>query len=141
MSTSHFSSQEIRAAAEAHTELGPEYHDAVVESFLAKVEKEIEARVDARLAAARPSRRQQLDPAILAKRRLALKHKALGSVAAAIPFSFVSLFAHGITGNGSSIGPWRTTIVLLAVTWILIAVVYGVRAFRLLPSRSARDHS
>src|SRR5262249_43909761 len=47
MSTSRLSSQEIRAAAEAHRELGPEYHDAVVESFLAKVEREIEARVDA----------------------------------------------------------------------------------------------
>jgi hypothetical protein len=94
MSTSSLSSQEIRAAAEAHRELGPEYHDAVVESFLAKVEKEIEARVDARLAASPPARRRQLDAATLAKRRLALKHKALGSVAAAIPFSFVSLWVH-----------------------------------------------
>jgi hypothetical protein len=55
MSATPLSSQEIRAAAEAHRELGPEYHDAVVESFLAKVEKEIEARVE-RLAASAPAR-------------------------------------------------------------------------------------
>jgi hypothetical protein len=74
---------------------------------------------------------RQLDPATLAKRRLALKHKALGSAAAAIPFSVVSLFAHGITGNGASIGPWTTTVVFIAVAWILIAVVYVVCALRL----------
>ena len=42
MSTKPLSSEEIRAAAAVHRELGPEYHDAVVESFLAKVEKEID---------------------------------------------------------------------------------------------------
>ena len=40
---------EIRAAAAVHSELGPEYQDAVVDSFLDKVGKEIDARVDARL--------------------------------------------------------------------------------------------
>ena len=44
--------EEIRAAAAAHRELGPEYSDAVVASFLEKVEEEIAARVGARLAAA-----------------------------------------------------------------------------------------
>ena len=41
---------EIRAAAETHRELGPEYQSAVIESFLDKVSREIDARVDARLA-------------------------------------------------------------------------------------------
>ena len=45
---------EIRAAAAAHDELGPEYSDAVVASFLEKVEEEITARVDARFAETRP---------------------------------------------------------------------------------------
>ena len=45
------SAQDIRAAAEVHAELGPDYGDAVVESFLAKLDKQIEARVDERLAA------------------------------------------------------------------------------------------
>jgi hypothetical protein len=42
---------EIRAAAGAHHELGPDYQPAVIESFLEKVGREIDARVDARLAA------------------------------------------------------------------------------------------
>lgn len=138
MSTSHLSSQEIRAAAETHHELGPEYHDAVVESFLAKVEKEINARVDARLAASPPARSRQLDAATLAKRRLALKYMAVGSVAAAIPFTFVSLWAHGIPGR-AAIGDWTDTSIV--VMWVLIGVIYGVCAFRLLPLRSDRDDS
>ena len=52
MSTSPLSPQEIRAAAETHKELGPEYSDAVVESFLERVDREIAARVDARLGPA-----------------------------------------------------------------------------------------
>ncbi len=44
------SADEIRAAAETHRELPPEYESAVIESFLAKVDREIDARVDARLA-------------------------------------------------------------------------------------------
>lgn len=44
------SADEIRAAAETHRELPPEYQSAVIESFLAKVGGEIDARVDARLA-------------------------------------------------------------------------------------------
>ena len=132
MSTSNLSSQEIRAAAETHRELGPDYHDAVVESFLAKVEKEIEARVDARLAASPSPRRRQLDAATLAKRRLALRYMALGSGAAAIPLSFVTLWVHG-TANYAAIGPWTGTVVSLAVVWILIGAVYAACALRLMP--------
>ena len=56
MSTSPLSPQEIRAAAEAHKELGPEYSDAVIESFLERVDREITARADERL---RPVFREQ----------------------------------------------------------------------------------
>jgi hypothetical protein len=62
MSESSLSAQDIRAAAEVHGELGPDYSDAVVESFLAKIDKQIEARVDARLAS-QPRRRKPVDPA------------------------------------------------------------------------------
>jgi hypothetical protein len=54
MGTSPLSPEDIRAAAGAHHELGPEYSDAVVASFLAKVDQEIAARVDERVAASRP---------------------------------------------------------------------------------------
>lgn len=50
MATSSLSSDELRAAAETHRELPPEYQTAVLESFLDKIGKEIDARVDARLA-------------------------------------------------------------------------------------------
>jgi hypothetical protein len=49
VNTSSFSSEEIRAAAHTHSELGPEYEGAVIESFLDKVGREIDARVDDRL--------------------------------------------------------------------------------------------
>ena len=49
------SSEEIRAAAETYSELGPGYRDAVIESFLEKVGGEIDARVAARLAALPPT--------------------------------------------------------------------------------------
>jgi hypothetical protein len=46
------SPDEIRAAAEIHREISPEYRDAVVDSFIDRVGKEIDARVDSRLSAA-----------------------------------------------------------------------------------------
>jgi hypothetical protein len=49
VNSSSFSAEEIRAAAHTHRELGPEYEGAVIESFLEKVGREIDARVDDRL--------------------------------------------------------------------------------------------
>ena len=50
MTTSSWTADEIRAAAETHRELPPEYQSAVIDSFLSKVDREIDARVDARIA-------------------------------------------------------------------------------------------
>lgn len=129
MSASQLSPEEIRAAAEAHRELGPEYHDAVVQSFLAKVEKEIDARVEARLADPRSAPRRQLDPATLAKRRQMLNHMALGSVVAAIPLSFV-IFANQWQQDAER---------AVVLVWIFIAAVYAACAVRLRPPRRDRD--
>ena len=60
MSTPPVSAQDFRAAAEAHRELGPEYSDAVVDSFLEKIEARLEERVNARLAELSPPRRRPL---------------------------------------------------------------------------------
>ena len=60
--SSSLSPEEIRAAAETHNDLGPAYRDAVIESFLDKVGREIDARVNARLVqqqAAQPSARDR----------------------------------------------------------------------------------
>jgi hypothetical protein len=132
MSSSPLSSQEIRAAAEAHRELGAEYHDAVVESFLAKIEKEIDARVEARLADPPPTRSRQLEPITLAKRRLALKYMTLGSAAAAIPLS-ITIF------RAEPFGPTGPKLLPIVLWWILFAAVYGAAAFLLRPSRRDRE--
>jgi hypothetical protein len=90
MSDSPLSRQEIYAAAAAHDELGPEYSDAVVASFLEKVDQEIDARVDARLA----GMRQPAPPAERDDLRTLLKGAAFGIGASGIAF-----FAVG--GNAS----------------------------------------
>jgi ferric-dicitrate binding protein FerR (iron transport regulator) len=51
MSDSPVGPDDIRAAAETYRELGPDYQSAVVASFLHRVDQEVEARVQARLAA------------------------------------------------------------------------------------------
>jgi hypothetical protein len=79
MGTSPLSPQDIRAAAGAHHELGPEYSDAVVASFIDKVDQEIAARVEERLAASRP-RARPVEPA---NRRALLKGFAMGVAASA----------------------------------------------------------
>jgi hypothetical protein len=68
------SPEDIRAAAGAHHELGPEYSDAVVASFLEKVDQEVAARVEERLAASRP-RARPVEPG---NRRALLKGFAFG---------------------------------------------------------------
>lgn len=129
MSASQLSPEEIRAAAEAHRELSPEYHDAVVQSFLAKVEKEIDARVEARLANSRPAPRRQLDPAILAKRRQMLNYTALGSVGAGIPLSFVVFSTQ-----------WQPDAERAVVlVWVLLVAVYAACAVRFRPPRRDRE--
>jgi hypothetical protein len=71
------SPEDIRAAAGAHHELGPEYSDAVVASFLERVDQEIAARVDERLAASRP-RARPVRPVEPENRRTLLKGFAIG---------------------------------------------------------------
>ena len=62
MTESPLSAGEFRVAAETHKELGPEYQDAVLDSFVDRVGREIDARVDARLAqaAAQPLAAQRM---------------------------------------------------------------------------------
>jgi hypothetical protein len=74
MGTSPLSPEDIRAAAGAHHELGAEYSDAVVASFLDKVDQVVAARVEERLAASRP-RARPVEPE---NRRTLLKGFAIG---------------------------------------------------------------
>jgi hypothetical protein len=79
MSTSPLSPEDIRAAAEVYQELGPEYSDAVVASFLDKVEREVAARVDTRLAAVPRAAAVSSD-----SRRMLIKGVAIGVTVSAV---------------------------------------------------------
>ena len=105
MSISSIGPEEIRAAAEVHAELAPEYRDAVVESFLDRVNKEIDERVDRRLAVLQQPAAPEPRPRSMA---LAITSMALG-----IPLTAV------VTGaaNGGS-----QTIELIVI-WLAIAVI------------------
>jgi hypothetical protein len=113
--TSPLSPEEIRAAAEVHSELGPQYSDAVVQSFLDKVDKEVEARIASRIAALPEERRSSHDPATLARRRAFAAGTAAGVVITGIPLSL--LVVHLAHSFQQPLGP------LLAI-WIVIGVIF-----------------
>jgi hypothetical protein len=102
---------EIRAAAETHRDLGPNYESAVIESFLDKVGREIDARVDARVAAAQQvSAAPAKSPAARERSAFAL---AVVSISLGIPLSAISVAAgtHPVGIGG------------LVVIWLAIAVI------------------
>lgn len=114
MSDSPLSPQDIRAAAAAHEELGPEYSDAVVASFLGKVEDEVAARVEARLAGAR----QPAPPASPDSRGTLLKGVGIGIG--------VSAFAVVAVGGNPDERLKRLLLVLLALA-VICTVSWTVR--------------
>jgi hypothetical protein len=111
------SPEEIRAAAEIHRELGPEYDKAVVESFLARLGPEIDARVDARVAqdtqaGGGPARGGPMSPAAL----------ALGSIGLGIPITAI------VSSSGSRpVGFMGVLVVWLAIAAINIAYTMYLR--------------
>ena len=107
---------EIRAAAAAHEELGPEYSDAVVASFLERIEEEIDARVDARMAEARPEAAAGQE-----SRRALWRGIAIGIV--------VGLFITVAVGGNPDEQLHRRVLVMGAVA-VTIAVTYAVGATR-----------
>lgn len=109
---------EIRAAAAAHDELGPEYSDAVVASFLDRVEEEITARVEARLAA--PPRAPQA-PAAEDSRRTLLRGIGIG-VAIGVFFMLV------IAGNTQE--PMHRLVLIMLALVVTFAVIYAVSQVR-----------
>lgn len=86
MSTSPVSPEDIRAAAEAHRELGPEYSDAVVAAFIEKVDREVAARVEARLASTARTRSARPEGS-----RPLLKGMAIGVCAGALTVAGIGL--------------------------------------------------
>jgi hypothetical protein len=116
MGTSPLDPQEIRAAAETHKELGPEYSEAVIESFLERVDREITARVDARLG---PVSREQ--PAQSNSRRTLLTGVTIGIFVTGVPSMMVAASASGVIASDE-----RQVLLIIAILW---AVAVGVAAF------------
>jgi hypothetical protein len=121
VATSSLSPDEIRAAAETHRELPPEYQSAVIDSFLDKIGREIEARVDARVGeyyrqGAPPKPRRQprgSSPAFL----------AVTSMVLGIP----------LTAIVATAGPHPVGLAGVLVVWAAIVVINIVYSSRFRP--------
>jgi hypothetical protein len=118
VSTSSFSPEEVRAAAEVHRELGADYQGAVVDSFLDKVGREIDARVDAKMAA----RQFAQPPAPAPKKPISPALVLLSTMVAGIPLSAIVV---GVGPNPA--GTAGLFIVWLAITVINVAYALGNR--------------
>jgi hypothetical protein len=116
---SPLSAEEIRAAAETHNEVGPVYRDAVIESFLDRVGREIDARVDARLTqqAAQPPERHRHGNSG-SPMALAIVSMVLG-----IPISAIVVAA-----GSHPVGFWGLLVVWIAIMAINIAYNAGYSA-------------
>lgn len=114
---------EIRAAAEVHSELGPDYRDAVVESFLEKIDKEVGARIDARLAATAHAAASEPEPASLVRKRTQFNGVVAGSA--------ITALASGAAVEWSVAYPGSSPVKALAVVWMVLAVAYLIYAWRL----------
>jgi len=98
-STSAIGPEDVRAAAEAHQELGSGYSDAVVASFIDKVDREVAARVEARLAGMRrPKPAKQRGRRRLLQRRVVRDAVAASAGALAVAGAFG---LHGLTTGGA----------------------------------------
>jgi hypothetical protein len=116
MSTSPLSPQEIRATAAAHQELGPEYSDAVIESFLERVDREITARVDARLQPV--PREQPVQPAQSNSRRTLLAGVAIGIFVTGVPSMAVAAGAGGVIP-----GDERSVLLIVGILWVIAVAI------------------
>jgi hypothetical protein len=141
MTTSPLSPDEIRAVAEVHQELGPDYSSAVVESFLEKIDSQIGARIDARIADLRlpadlsQARKGHPTAATLARRRTFLAGAAIGAVGAGAP---LTIFALGHLNYGGAGG--------LAAIWLVIALAFiagmaGAGALRSPPAHGRAEET
>jgi hypothetical protein len=125
MSDSPLSPEEIRVAAAVHHDLGPEYSDAVVASFLEKVDREVAARVEAQLAARR-------EPAALADAD-GRRNTMLQGIAIGIGISAMTAFVVG--GNPDE--RLHRMLWLLLIFIVLIGAAGAVRAGRRIRSSEA----
>lgn len=101
MNTSPVSPDDIRAAAAAQHELGPEYSDAVVAAFLERVDRAVAARVEARLAGMRQASARR------SNRRILLTGLAIGACSGALAtgLAVASLNSDAAPAPQGQVGP------------------------------------
>lgn len=116
MSTSPLSPQEIRAAAAARQELGPEYSDAVIESFLERIDQEITARLDARLGPVSPE--QPVQQVHSNGRRTLLTGVAIGIFITGLPSAMVAASAGGVIGKDET-----QVLFVVGILWVIAVAV------------------
>ena len=118
MNSPSLTPDEIRAAAAAHSDLGPEFQSAVIESFLDKVGREIDARVDARMWAAQPP------PAPMWAQPPPAPVKQSGGDRSAFALAVVSMaFGIPLTAIAVAAGTHPVGIGGVIVIWIALAVI------------------
>ncbi|NUW30998.1 hypothetical protein HTZ77_06130 [Nonomuraea sp. SMC257] len=101
---------ELRAAVAARRDLGPDFEDALIESFLDKMGKEVDRRVDERLAAV-PKAKD------LARRSKAADGQRLALAIVSLSLGTVATIA--LTLQAASVGA------ILGI-WFAIIVVNGI---------------
>ena len=116
-------SDEVRASAAAHRDLGPGYDAAVAEGLVERIGEEIDKRVDARLYSqapyqARPRRRPRREP-VPGRMGFGAVVLALGSMGMGIGATAAVLHPGAAPPGGVSGG----AAVLIALIWIVIGVV------------------
>ena len=85
---SHVARDDALAALSARRELGEEFEPAVVDAFVERVERGIDARIEARLAEVKPERGTDMTTVLV----------AVGSLACAIPLTAISASLTGVVG-------------------------------------------
>lgn len=126
------SPDDFRAAAEVHRELGPDYSDAVVESFFAKIDNEIGARIDARLGQTSRTGHEPNPVAVVKRRSFStgvVVGLGAGAAGAGIPLTWFILRLE----NAAGFPGWSGD---LQVIWAAIALVIAVCAGRRLLARA-----
>jgi hypothetical protein len=119
-------SDEVRASAAAHYDLGPGYDAAVAEGLVERIGEEIDKRVDARLfgqagyqgAPQRPRPRPRREP-VPGRVGFGGVVLGLGSMGMAIGATAVVIHPGDSPGGGVSFG----AVILTTLIWVVIAAI------------------
>jgi hypothetical protein len=119
-------SEEIRASAAAHRDLGPGYDTALAEGLVERIGDEIDRRVDARLYG--QLRTPQAPPAPLAPPAPVLPPRAARSSGLGFPHVILALGSMGLAigATSAALHPGANTPssgALVALIWIVIGVI------------------